>query len=110
LKLVFGVCRQCVYLALGEFESEVIAKVEAAFVQNSFCLSLPAIIIDTAFIKDAVQAAVKIGFAEITLLLPPDKLIGGNFFLAMMTRLHGCKNTGNTKFLSSDFPEPHPFC
>jgi hypothetical protein len=110
LKLVFGICRQCVNLSLGDFESEVIAKVEAAFVQDSFCLPLPAIIIDAALIKGAIQAAVKIGFAETTLLLPADKLIGGNFFLAMMTHLHGCKNTGNAKFLSSDFQGLYPFC
>jgi hypothetical protein len=103
LKLVFGICRQWVCLSRGDFESEVITKVEAAFVQDSFCLSLPAIIIDAALIKDAVQAAVKIGLAETTLFLSADKLIGGNFFLAMMTNLHGCKNTGNAEFLSSDF-------
>ena len=110
MKLVFRICRQCVYLSFGDFESEVIAKVEAAFVQDSLCLSLAAIIIDAAFIKGAVQAAVKIGFAEITLLLPPDKLIGGNFFLAMMTHLHGCENTGNAEFLSSDFPGLYSPC
>jgi hypothetical protein len=103
LKLVFGICRQWVCRCLGDLESEVIAKVEAAFIQDSFCLPLPAIIIDAALIKDAVQAAVKIGLAETTLLLPADKLIGGDFFLAMMTHLHGCENTGNAEFLSSDF-------
>jgi len=110
LKLVFGICRQCVYLFPGDFESEVIAKVEAAFVQDSFRLPLPAIIIDAVLIKGAVQAAVKIGLAETTLVLPADKLIGGNFFLAMMTHLHGCKNTGSAEFLSSDFPGLCPFC
>jgi len=110
LKLVFGICRQWVCLSRGDFESEVITKVEAAFIQDSFCLPLPAIIIDAALIKDAVQAAVKIGLAETTLLLPADKLIGGNFFLAMMTHLHGCKNIGNAEFLSSDFQGLCPFC
>ena len=73
-------------------------------------MSLPAIIIDAVLIKGAVQAAVEIGVAETTLLLPADKLIGGNFFLAMMTHLHGCKNTGNAEFLSSDFPVLYSPC
>ena len=110
MKLVFGIRRQCVYLSPGDFEFEIIAKVEAVFVQDSFCLSLPAIIIDAVLIKGAVQAAVEIGVAETTLLLPADKLIGGNFFLAMMTHPHGCKNTGNAEFLSSDFPVLYSPC
>ena len=74
---------------------EIVAEVGAAFIQDSLGLPLPAIIIGAAFIKNAVEAAMKIGSIKRTLPLSADKPIGGNFFFATLADFHGCKNTGN---------------
>ncbi len=84
-------------------EAEVVAEIEAVFIQNPFGLTFSAIIIGTAIIKDAVEATVQIGFAERTLCLPADEPISGNFFFTARTDFHGCKNTGNVRHLSSEF-------
>jgi len=91
----FGVGRRRSGFFGAGLKSEVVAEIGAAFIQNPLGLSLPAIIIGTALIKDTVEAATKIVSAERALPLPADKEIVRNFFFAFVTDFHGRKNTGN---------------
>jgi len=103
IKFFFGVRRLCAGLSNACLEAEGVAEIGAAFIQNPFGLRLAAIVIDAAFIKKAVEAAVKIGSAVRALSLSADKQIIRNFFFAILAGFHGPKNTGNAQCLSSDF-------
>jgi hypothetical protein len=75
-------------IVVGLPEAEIITKIGAGFIQHSFCLQLPAIIVDTAFIKSAIPAAVQIGAAKGTLFLPAGETFELNFFFTLVANFH----------------------
>jgi hypothetical protein len=69
-------------------EAEIITKIGAGFIQHSFRLRFPAVIVDTALIKSAIPTAVQIGAAKGTLFLPSDETFELNFFFTLMANFH----------------------
>jgi hypothetical protein len=75
-----------------QLKTKKITKIRAGFIQDSFSLWFPAIIVCTTLIKSAIQAAMQVGAAVRTLLLPADKAFGVNLFPTLMANFHNSNN------------------
>jgi hypothetical protein len=80
--------RFCFIGIIGLLKAEKVAKIGAGFVEYSFGLCFVAIIVDALLVKNAIPAAMKVGAAKRTLLLPADKFICFNFLSAFMANFH----------------------
>lgn len=69
-------------------ESEEITEIGTGFVQNSFRLGFPAIVISAGIIESTIQTAMQISATERALRLPPHEEILRDVVLTFMANIH----------------------